>query len=173
MCIPLEHLFSKENNQEKHVILNDNKTILLPMGEFPVIEISPIHLELTHTGRRKLLVDGSVELIALQVPCDRCLKEVRVAFSVHFHKEIDCSNLESEDSSDDTQYIVDSCLDLDKIIQDEILLQWPAKVLCRESCKGICKICGHDLNAGDCGCDRVVLDPRMAAIQDIFNQGAN
>jgi rpmF_bact: ribosomal protein L32 len=29
-------------------------------------------------------------------------------------------------------------------------------------------VCGTNLNEKECGCDRTVADPRMAAIQDIF-----
>ena len=60
-------------------------------------------------------------------------------------------------------------LDIDGLINNEILLNWPMKVLCNESCKGICKVCGKNLNEGDCGCDDLFPDPRMAAIKDIFN----
>ena len=34
--------------------------------------------------------------------------------------------------------------------------------------KGLCPVCGTNLNEKECGCDRTVADPRMAAIQDIF-----
>ena len=61
-------------------------------------------------------------------------------------------------------------LNLDRMVHDEILVNWPDKVLCRENCKGICPVCGQNLNDKDCGCDRVVLDPRMAKFQDIFNE---
>ena len=39
---------------------------------------------------------------------------------------------------------------------------------CKEDCKGLCPVCGTNLNEKECGCDRTVADPRMAAIQDIF-----
>ena len=63
-----------------------------------------------------------------------------------------------------------SNLDVDRLIYDEILVNWPMKVLCREDCKGICRKCGTNLNYKPCSCDRTEPDPRMAAIQDVFNQ---
>lgn len=60
-------------------------------------------------------------------------------------------------------------LNVDELINDELLLNWPMKILCREDCKGICKVCGRNLNDGECGCDDFVPDPRMAAIKDLFN----
>ncbi len=60
-------------------------------------------------------------------------------------------------------------LNVDELINNELLLNWPMKILCKEDCKGICKVCGKNLNDGACGCDDFVPDPRMAAIKDLFN----
>ena len=60
-------------------------------------------------------------------------------------------------------------LDVDTLINNEILINMPVKVLCKEECKGICPVCGGNLNEKECGCDTFVPDPRMAAIKDIFN----
>ena len=43
------------------------------------------------------------------------------------------------------------------------------KVLCREDCKGLCPVCGKDLNDGDCGCDRTERDPRFESLRALFN----
>jgi uncharacterized protein len=59
-------------------------------------------------------------------------------------------------------------LDVDCLVVNEILVNWPTKVLCKEDCKGICPVCGKNRNLYDCGCDTVVLDPRMQQFQDVF-----
>ena len=59
-------------------------------------------------------------------------------------------------------------INVETFVYNEILLNWPMKILCKEDCAGICNLCGKNLNEGDCGCDRFVPDPRMAAIQDIM-----
>ena len=71
---------------------------------------------------------------------------------------------------EDTDYIIGTSLDTNELAKSEILLHWPMKILCKDDCKGLCSKCGADLNYEECGCDRTVLDPRMAAIQDIFNK---
>lgn len=167
MLISLEELFSKEENRIEQNIPFDITAFDTKFGSFPVKDASEICLVLEHATGRRLRADGSVHLV-ITIPCDRCLEDVDVPFDITFSKNIDCKHLDTGDDSDDTQYIVDDSLDVGKIVRDEVLLEWPAKVLCREDCKGICKVCGHNLNVSDCGCDRVVLDPRMAAIQDIF-----
>jgi uncharacterized protein len=74
------------------------------------------------------------------------------------------------ENAEDTDRLEGAELDIDQIIYDEILINWPMKVLCREDCKGICRKCGTNLNNKTCLCDQKELDPRMAAIQDIFQQ---
>lgn len=167
MRIDLNELFTKENNRIEKQIPWQREELELPSGQFKMVETTPVCLELFHSSKRRIEVSGCTSF-TLMMSCDRCLEDVPVKFAIEFKKKIDCANLESGDDSDDTQYIVDSTLDIDKIIQDETIINWPTKILCREDCRGICKVCGHNLNVSDCGCDRVVLDPRMAAIQDIF-----
>ena len=71
---------------------------------------------------------------------------------------------------DENNYIAGYELDVDALIADEMVLQWPMKILCKEDCKGICKVCGTNLNKSTCDCDQTVPDPRMAVFSDIFNQ---
>ena len=71
---------------------------------------------------------------------------------------------------DESDYITGMDLDGDRLVCDEILIQWPLKVLCKEDCKGICSKCGQNLNHGECDCEKGSLDPRMAAISDIFSK---
>jgi uncharacterized protein len=61
-------------------------------------------------------------------------------------------------------------LDVDRLLFNEILVNWPEKVLCKPDCKGICKTCGTNLNLATCDCEQSELDPRMAQFQDVFNK---
>jgi len=45
-------------------------------------------------------------------------------------------------------------LDIDDDIREEILLSFPAKILCSDSCKGLCPRCGADLNTQPCRCQQ-------------------
>ena len=94
-----------------------------------------------------------------------------VAFFVSKFKAANVSGIGEivEEFDDDMNFMEGYHLDVDVLVDNEILLNWPMKILCTESCKGICKVCGKNLNDGDCGCDDFVPDPRMAAIKDIFN----
>ena len=71
---------------------------------------------------------------------------------------------------DEQSYLTGYNLDADQLVGNELTLNLPMKVLCKEDCKGICNRCGANLNLETCDCDTRSLDPRMAVIQDIFKQ---
>lgn len=43
-------------------------------------------------------------------------------------------------------------VDVSDAILAEVTLSLPMKPLCRPDCKGICPVCGQNLNEGDCSC---------------------
>jgi uncharacterized protein len=43
-------------------------------------------------------------------------------------------------------------VELDKAVEDAIMLELPRAVYCSPDCKGVCHKCGKNLNEGDCGC---------------------
>ena len=100
------------------------------------------------------------------------LKEAPVEISISFEREFASPDFisDDEDENEEIHEFMDGFkLDSDALLYDEITVNWPVKILCREDCKGLCPVCGHDLNEGDCGCDRFVPDPRMALLSDLFD----
>ena len=100
---------------------------------------------------------------------DRCLEDVENTFHITIDRSVN-PNTESDgiEDVDELSFIDGYMLDVDKLIIDEIVVALPTKVLCKEDCKGLCSVCGTNLNYHSCDCHKESLDPRMAAIQDIF-----
>ena len=118
-------------------------------------------------------VRGSIKA-PLEIDCTRCLAPVKseldIAFQVDYvgkemFPEGKETHLESADL--DTDVIEGSELDLNQVAREQIVLNLPEQVLCREDCKGICATCGKDLNEGDCRCGEDDIDPRWAALKDL------
>ncbi|MBR0261580.1 MAG: DUF177 domain-containing protein [Selenomonadaceae bacterium] len=87
--------------------------------------------------------------------CDRCLTPA-TANQVHeFEEEFDKSEA------------VDDLIDVTELLHDVLLAGQPMKNLCKTDCKGLCPKCGANLNEGECGCDNFVVDPRLAALQQL------
>ena len=75
-----------------------------------------------------------------------------------------------ENENDDyDNYIVfeNNSLDLDELVGEEIQLFLPAKMLCKEDCRGLCQKCGKNLNYEKCECAKEI-DPRLAALSDLL-----
>ncbi len=79
--------------------------------------------------------------------CDRCLCEFTREYRYEFGHTLVRSAANDE-------YIVcpDNTLDMDELAVSDLLLELPAKILCRVDCKGLCPRCGADLNSGKCRC---------------------
>jgi uncharacterized protein len=75
----------------------------------------------------------------MRLNCGRCLKD----FSLDFEKDFELNY-----PADDTGPVID----LDPDIREEIILDYPLKPLCVQSCKGLCPKCGKNLNEGGCNC---------------------
>lgn len=178
MVLDLSALYSNWNAAEEREVHIDMESVESKMGTFPIIQKEPFTLRLTNVENRRLLIQGELDVI-ISVPCDRCLSEVLTKLHLVIDKKIPIaeeeakqseSSMEEDDNLEQSEYMNGCQLDADRLVYGEILFAWPAKVLCKEDCKGICAKCGANLNEKDCGCDRTVPDPRMAAFQDVFNK---
>lgn len=111
--------------------------------------ISPVSVKGSVYDRAGVVILDCVVDYTLDTVCDRCLKPLEKKFSFRVEHI-----LVRETNTDSDEYIVTSGdeLDLDELVIQDILLQIPSKLLCREDCKGICPICGTDLNINECNC---------------------
>jgi len=82
--------------------------------------------------------------------CDRCLKDFQREYQLSFDHIVVPSL-----SGDNDDYIVadGECIEMNDIAVTDILLQLPVKILCKEDCKGLCMVCGCDLN--QCTCEHI------------------
>ena len=87
--------------------------------------------------------------------CDRCLTP-STSDQVHeFAEEFDKSEA------------VDDFIDVTELLRDELIAGQPMKNLCKADCKGLCPVCGTNLNDNNCDCDRFIPDPRLAVLQQL------
>jgi uncharacterized protein len=171
MLINLSDVLSHED-KEKHldaeITMNSFRTQL---GEFSIVEKTPLRLTITNMGKKVIRINGHADFV-LAIPCSRCLEDVNTQISVEIDRELDMKLSESEriEKLDENNYLTGYNLDVDNLIYNEILVNWPMRVLCGEDCKGICNRCGTNQNLNHCDCDENDLDPRMAVISDIFSK---
>ena len=170
MLVNLTDIFSSEGKTKDMDVSIEMDVFESRFGEYPILEKSPVHFHFEHISSDRVKVTGSAQIV-LDMQCDRCLKPIKQEICLEFEREVSPVLEEgAEISEDDDEGVMEGySLNTEALIYNEILMNQPEKVLCKEDCKGICMVCGHDLNDGECGCDTFVPDPRMAVLQDIFN----
>lgn len=98
--------------------------------------------------------------------CYRCLREVSGTIDIavkesyvndsKYADEIDAYNFEGK------------FLDPAKALEDNVILNLPMKQVCSQKCKGLCQVCGKDLNEAECGCRTDNVNPQFQALDKFF-----
>ena len=139
-----------------------------------------VHLVLdVHKDGGSYRLTGRIRSV-LKIPCCRCLE------GYHQPVNIECDLLyvpfnqdsgtgESEVKAEDllTSFYTDKVLDLSQLMEEQFHLSVPMKPLCGESCKGLCRKCGVNLNQRFCACDRTWQDPRWSALEGLLKKEGN
>ena len=99
--------------------------------------------------------------------CSRCGKEVREDFSADLFEsmENDFSDIDPECIS-----VSGNVIDISGSIDACIFNNIPLQFLCSEDCKGLCPVCGTDLNENECNCEKEVYDPRFAIFRNLSKE---
>ena len=168
MLVNLSDVLTSEGMEIKREVPLETTCYENGKESFDITSSSLVSLTAVNAGEDKAVVRGHVTL-SFRGFCDRCLTEVPVALALNFERTILSPETRGEEA-DDFGFMDGFSLDVDALVHDEILINWPAKILCKDDCKGLCPVCGQNLNERDCGCDTFVPDPRMAVIQDIFKK---
>lgn len=168
MIINLSEILSRENCSLQKKVMAEFDQFSCRLGDFPIREKNDFILTVKHSKNGECKITGSTNFIITAL-CDRCLEAVDVSIEIVINRILYVNRKEKNDEeSYEKNYIDGYNLDVDKLLYNEILIGWPMKILCSEDCKGICNVCGQNLNKGTCDCEDTSLDPRMSVIRDVF-----
>ena len=169
MLLNLTEVFKEQGKIVKETVPVEMTSFRSMGTEYPIAEKSDTEWTLTNIEPGRAKIEGKVKLV-FDAPCDRCLSNVKVELELTPERYVvPPESLNPEDEEvDDLSFMEGYNLNTETLLYNEIMENWPAKILCRDDCKGLCLVCGRNLNEGECGCDRFVPDPRLAGIQDLF-----
>jgi len=118
---------------------------------------------------------GSVRT-TLQLPCSRCLEPftwpVDATFDLRYQPHAENTGDDEREIEEDdlsTAFYENDEIDLGQLMREQFLLSLPMKPLCSDDCRGLCPVCGTNLNRGRCDCKREWDDPRFDALRAIRN----
>jgi uncharacterized protein len=100
--------------------------------------------------------------------CVRCLSP----FSQHLHFDFTELYAFNQKSMTDSGLLVpeDAQIDLEPLVRDYALLEIPISPLDSPECKGLCPVCGQNLNVGDCGHRAAVEESPFAMLRKLENE---
>jgi uncharacterized protein len=132
----------------------------------------PVKVELTVTKSQDQLICKGKVRSQVQLECSRCLKEYQQNLCSDLVFVIDLSGEpDREASEEDGYFLADPAatdFEIDDPVREAILLSVPFKPLCSEDCKGLCPLCGTDLNRSKCRCVRDSNDPRWDQLRGLL-----
>lgn len=103
--------------------------------------------------------------LRLQGPCTRCLEDAGEPI------EVDAREVDQPGAGDDddlcSPYLEDQELDLRAWARDALVLALPVQIVCREDCRGLCAICGENLNENPSHAHEPEPDPRWAKLSEL------
>lgn len=155
----------KKNITKKHIDL----TILekgFCDGREPISFVGPVKLEGTLSLVGDMLDLDATATAKIELICSRCLEKFVRDIHIDIHEKFSNENVNKDD---DYIFIDSDAIDITEIIENNIILSLPIKNLCKEDCKGLCQICGTNLNNSSCNCGNQDIDPRLAGLKDFFS----
>lgn len=164
MLLQLKQVFQEEGQRLKI-------DYSLPMqdfelnGDYPFK--SPVQICAEAVNRAGLVTLTITAEFDFYTNCHRCFEEIKKHFSFKFDHKLAVELI--DDENDDYIETPDYQLEVDDLAVSDILLNLPRKILCKEDCKGLCQVCGQNLNIKDCGCNKNSVDPRLEVLKQLID----
>jgi uncharacterized protein len=102
---------------------------------------------------------------AVHCSCVRCLADFLQPLDVDFTELYAFTPRSATDS--DLIVPEDGHIDLAPLVREYMLLDIPMKPLCRPDCKGLCPVCGQNLNDSTCQHQVDEIDPRLSVLKEL------
>ncbi len=132
------------------------------------------HVQLMRT-QNGILVTGTLRT-RVALTCSRCLEPAYYDLAIEVEEEFfptvevyTGATVDWQRYTDDEALLIDAqhILDMSEVVRQDLIVALPMQPLCDETCKGLCPICGQNLNEGVCSCEREAIDPRWAALANL------
>lgn len=165
MKIDLSELFNG-NKKEAEINIRFNMNDLVYSGYYPIKD-DVIVVGRLYSKADVVYLDINISFAFYGI-CDRCADELKKDFSFDIQKIV-VEQLQNEKDDDDYIVVENRMLDLSELINDEVSLSLPSKMLCKDDCKGLCPQCGANLNVSKCGCKKEI-DPRLSSLLQLLDE---
>ena len=141
--------------------------------EFPSIHLEP-DLDLTDlVGSAKATRTAQGLLMQVKFHANVSAECVRCLTGFSLPLEIDYTDLYafSRNSVTESVFLLpdNGKVDLGPVVREEMLLAIPISPICDPNCKGLCPICGENLNESNCNHEDEDIDPRLSVLKSLID----
>ncbi|MCL6598808.1 YceD family protein [Alicyclobacillus macrosporangiidus] len=130
-----------------------------------VAGMDPVHCDLEAEAAQHTSHVHGLLSTRVTYDCSRCLEPFVRGLTTRFDELF----TDNPDEVDEDHHLSGDTIELDPYIEQAINLELDVYPVCSEACKGLCPVCGANLNLGECGCDRRPVDPRLDVLKDLFS----
>ena len=118
-------------------------------------EPAPYRVDINGVGGDDFYLQGYFRP-TLSTECARCLREVelpldlKLGMLMRYDPSVEEPYIEEAESGEELLMFGDPVLDLSSFLAETALVSLPLVVLHDPECRGLCQVCGQDLNEGTC-----------------------
>lgn len=147
-----------------------------PAGEFDdrghmFRQIAPLQVQaIAELVNSDIRIRGRLDT-RLEMECDRCIAQMELAVSQDFdlfYRPVSAMarEEESEVAGGDLEvgFYPGEGVDLADLVREQVILSLPMKRICRPDCRGLCPVCGLNLNIKACECRQQEASSPFAAL---------
>lgn len=167
-------IYSKELSEGVNRFNFNNSASELNLEERENIYLTPIFTQVQIVKNSETLFLTGTVSTTVGMKCARCLESFQTHLQSGFElifrtRAVTGEKSEIELSKEDliTFEYKGKVIDLHDRVGETLLLAIPIKPLCSEECKGLCPICGQDLNKGECGCRQKVFSSKFSELRSL------
>lgn len=167
-------LYVPDLRKEEGKFVSYNSALRLNIAGNEDDPVLNINLQAAYVAKM-ILIKGNWDA-EMKGECSRCLEKCRYYVTESFYEEFRQINILDESLGKDNGIIAEEgemfvfrgdTLDLKEYFRQSFLMSQPLKILCRSDCKGLCPVCGVNLNYKQCNCSENDLDPRWDLLQKL------
>lgn len=150
-----------------YTIIDSDDNPVLPPDD--VVFTAPVRVKGYITDNAGYMTLNTVAEIDYSSHCARCLNDISGTFTLDFKRVVAIKGTLQNEDDDSYVVVKNGLLDIDRELIEDLLLEFPSKLLCKDDCLGLCVKCGKNLNVDSCECHKKKdIDPRLAILQSLF-----
>ncbi len=123
-------------------------------------------------------IEGSIST-AVRLSCGRCLQSFETPVESSFaltYKQTEPDTDKGSSNQEELELTAEDMgliyhpgeeINLQNEIQEQVVLAFPLRTLCKPDCKGLCPQCGADLNNEECDCDQTPHVGKFSVLKNL------